>query len=257
MRIKTNCSLEAGPGSSSAWYLTKAFSELGHDIVTGHEADLVVNVDGMPHVDRLPGAKYFFWDTDSFMHEPNESTLAFDKVFIGGSPKDLERYPEGTVFLPHAFDPAYHFYCNVPKEFDLVFIGRTDNIYSKRNNLMRDLSARYKMFIASAEPGIDYSYQMSKGRVIFNMSLADNIPMRFFEARAIGCLVQNRVTGIDDYCIDGEDCFIYDEDNPLYDVIDNLLANPKMIERVSKKSRKEVFAKHTYKHRAKEILSYV
>lgn len=257
MRVKTNCSIDAGPGGSSAWYMTKAIKELGHELVDD-KADLVFNIDGMPHVDRLPGARYFFWDCDSFMHEPNESTLAFDKVFIGGSPEDLERYPEGTVYIPHAFDPEFHKPHDVKKEFDIVMVGRKDETYAKRNRLVKSLRDEgFSVYHEEVPFGHPYAEAMSRGKIILNMTLGEkNIPIRFFEGMAIGCLFENYNDNLDSLAVEGKHYVGYTHEN-IVDKIRHYLRHESERVRMAKKARIHALKYHTYQHRAKEILKYV
>ena len=258
MRIKTNCPLDAGPGSSSAWYLTRAFKDLGHDIVTGYEADLVINVGGMPYADRLTGVPYFIWDCDSFLSAPSDQILLHDQVFIGGSPEDLEMYPGGTVFLPHAFNEKIHRPRKVKKDFDLVMIGSAESIYEKRNNMVAELAKHFNILHTQSDFGDDYSRDMSRGKLIFNMTLGENnIPMRFFEGMAIGCLVENYNDNLDSLATEGKHYIGYNDEKELTEKIKFYLKRPKLIREISKESRKHALLNHTYKHRARKILEYV
>jgi len=258
VKIKTNCSIDAGPGGSSAWYLTKAFQDLGHEIVTGDEADLVVNIDGWDHVDRLFGVPYFFWDTDSFIHEPTLETLAFDKLFIGGSPEDLEKYPEGTIFLPHAFDEEVHTEQDVEKKYDVCMIGRIDDTYVERNRVLRLIEDEFTLLYGQAEFGIPYSKAMSKSRVIFNQSLGKkNIPMRFFEGMAIGCLFENYNDNLDDLATPFIHYVPYTDDRDLMIKLYYYVNHPKEVDLIKKQAREHALQNHTYKHRAGKILQYV
>lgn len=255
MRVKTNCSIDEGPDKSSAWYITKAIKELGHEIVTGYEADLVLNIDGMPHVDRLPGAKYFFWDCDSFMHEPLKEK--FDMLFIGGSPEDLDRYPKGTIYLPHAFDPEFHKPHDVKKEFDLVMIGRKDNVYSKRNDLVEKLKEHFTVYYEQAPFGHEYARAMSRGKLILNTTLGEkNIPIRFFEGMAIGCLLENYNDNLDSIAIEGIHYIGYTNKN-IIDKIKYYLSHEDERDKIATNARKHALKYHTYQHRAKEILKCV
>lgn len=255
MKIKTNCSLDMGPGGSSAWYLTKAFSELGHEIVTGYEADLVINIDGHTHVDRLPEVPYFYWDCDSFMHEPPENS--FDRLFIGGCPEDLERYPEGTVYLPHAFDPEFHKPHEVRQEFDLVMIGRKDDTYIKRNALVDRLREHFTVYHEQAPFGHEYAKAMSRGKLILNQTLGEkNIPIRFFEGMAIGCLLENYNYNLDTLAVEGIHYIGYTEEN-IVEKIAYYLEHKEERNKIVLQGRKHALANHTYQHRAQEILKYV
>lgn len=256
MRVKTNCSINEGPGGSSAWYITKAIKELGHELVTGYEADLVLNIDGMPLIDSLPGAKYFFWDCDSFLHGPPETQ--YDKLFIGGCPEDLERYPKGTVYIPHAFDEEIHKPHNVKKEFDIVMIGNTDNnLYYKRNEAVKELAKHFSVYHTQIEFGEPYAEAMSKGKLIFNMSLGEkNIPMRFFEGMAIGALMQNYNSNLDSLARKNLHYIPYKDDDLIIKAR-AFLEYDEEREALARRAREHALKYHTYKHRAKEILSYV
>lgn len=257
MRVKTNCSIDAGPSGSSAWYMTKAIQDLGHELVDGYEADLVLNIDGMPHVDRLEGAKYFFWDTDSFMHDPNETTLAFDKVFIAGAPEDLAKYPKGTVFVPHAVDLEYHYPRTDKKEVDIVMIGNMGSMYYERNKLVKNLSEHFTVYQDTAEPGDDYANKMSLGKLILNRTLGErNIPMRFFEGMAIGTLLENYNDNLDEFATEGLHYIGYTDEN-IVDKVKYYLAHDEERENIAKEGRSHVILNHTYQDRAKVILSYV
>lgn len=257
MRIKTNCSLDAGPDGSSAWYLTKAFKDLGLEIVTGNEADLVINVGGLPFVDRIDNAKYFLWDCDSFMHEADDSTAMYDQVFIGGSPEDLVRYQTGTVYLPHAFDPEFHYQHDVKKEFDVVMIGRKDETYIKRNKLVERLREHFTVYHEQAPFGHEYAKAMSMGKIILNQTLGEkNIPIRFFEGMAIGCLFENYNDNLDSLAKEGKHYVGYTDENVVDKIKYYLIHDTERI-RMAKNGKKHALKYHTYKHRAEEILKYV
>lgn len=258
MKIKTNCSLNDGPGKSSAYWLTKAFNDLGHEIVTGYEADLVINIDGMRPVDSLPNAKYFFWDCDSFLHGPTEDISKYDQVFIGGSPEDLSRYPEGTVYIPHAFDQDIHKRHDVEQIFDVVMIGNTDNnLYKKRNELVNKIGKHFNIYHDQIEFGEPYAKAMSKGKLIFNHTLGEkNIPIRFFEGMAIGALLENYNENLDDLATKHVHYIPYTEDDLLI-MIDYYLTHDDIRENLIKNANEHALKHHTYKHRAERILSYV
>lgn len=256
MKVKTNCSIDEGPSGSSAWYITKAVLELGHELVTGYDADLVLNVDGMRPIDRLPGAKYFFWDCDSFWH--SDPLIDYDQIFIGGSPEDLFKYRDGTVFLPHAFDPEIHKKHEVEQKYDIVMIGNTDNnLYSKRNELVKELAKHFNVYHNSSAFGEDYAKLMSMGKLIFNHTLTEkNIPMRFFEGMAIGALMENYNFNLDDLAQEGTHYIGYTESD-LIEQAKYYLEHDEEREKIAKQGREHALKNHTYKHRVERILSYV
>lgn len=257
MRIKTNCSLDSGIGCSSAWYLTKAFKELGHELVTGYEADIVINIDGMPRIDRLPDAKYFLWDTDSFLHGLAAQDT-YDKIFIAGAPEDLVKYPPGTVYLPHAFDPGFHNPHDEEKEFDIVMIGSMTNIYTERMRLINSLRQRFTVLEETRDPGHEYAKALSRGKLIFNRSLGEqNIPMRFFEGMAIGTLLHNDTGNLDEFATPHVHFIPYKDERDMLIQAEYYLNHDDEREEIARASREHALSNHTYKHRAEEMLSYV
>lgn len=252
----TNCGLDVGPGGSSAWYLTKAFHDLGHEIVT-ENPELIVNIDGQPLAPRIMGVPYFFWDCDSFFHGPPTET--FDKLFIGGSPDDIGKYPLDSIYLPHAFDPEIHKRHDVEQEYDLVMIGNAfTGMYEERNRLVSLLQTKYKVLHIETPFGDEYAKAMSRGKLIFNRSLTDkNIPMRFFEGMAIGALVHNDTGNLDSLATKFEHYIPYIFDEELLTQVDYYLSHDDERIELAKRATKHALANHTYQNRAETILGYL
>ena len=248
-KIKINCSIEAGAGASSAWYLTKAIRDLGHELTD--DADLVINVSSLDPVEKIPGKPYFLWDCDSFWHrQPKED---YDRVFISGSPEDLVRYDPGTIFLPHAFDEQIHRPMYVVKDYDIVMIGCASSLYKKRNKLVETLASNFNVLHTQTDFGKDYAIEMSRGKLIFDRSLEDNIPMRFFEGMAIGVLLENENKYLREYATPGKHFIEYNKHN-LVEKADHYLKNDDDRNQMRIDSRINALEKHTYKHRVLRIL---
>jgi len=74
---------------------------------------------------------------------------------------------------------------------------------------------------------------------------------------AIGCLLTNRVPGIEEVGEDGRHFVLYDgtlDDAKLK--IQYLLNHPEVREKIEKEARKLVLEKHTYRHRLLDILKF-
>lgn len=240
---------------STAWYMERAFKELGHKIVRGGTPGVIVGIDGTEPPKSIEGVPYIYWDTDSFLHEP---VVMGDHLFIGGCPEDLKKYPEGTIFLPHAADPELHRPMYVEKEYDIVMVGSTDDRYGERNRLLELLKSKYRVHVAKTRPGLPYSQELSKGKIIFNRSMTDmNIPMRFFEGMAIGCLLTNYSKNLDILATRGVHYWGYENDSEMFTLIDKLLDGDigDIILDQNSYRRAHVLHNHTYKHRALTLLS--
>lgn len=254
---------------STAFYIEKAFKELGHNIIHEYNKEaeetsgvfayafvtpnVIVGVDGTELPKAIDGIPYIYWDTDSFLHAP---VVMGDHLFIGGCPEDLKKYPEGTIFLPHAADPELHRPMYVEKEYDIVMVGSTDERYGERNRILELLKSKYKVHVAKTRPGLAYSQELSKGKIIFNCSMTDtNIPMRFFEGMAIGVLVTNYSKNLDSLAQRGLHYLGYEDDEELISTIEEQLRDTQRNLWMPKEARKHILENHTYKHRALTLLS--
>lgn len=259
MVIKTNKKLTDGVGASSVYHIWKAIKDLGHTALcreeTADHIDLVLDVDGVPPTARIEGVPYFYWDCDSFMHDYTEG---YDKTFIGGAPEDLERYPEGTVFLPHAFDPELHRPLNVGAEYDIVMAGSMSSIYEERKRLTQLLRDNFSVLEIEPGYGEGYNVALNKGRLIFNRSLSDtNIPMRFFEGMAVGALLHNDTGNLDAFATPFDHFIPYTTDENLITNARYYLEHDDLRNELASQARTNALNKHTYKHRVQTILSYL
>ncbi len=259
MVIRTNKKLSDGVGASSVYHIWKAIKDLGHTSLcreeTAEKIDLVLDVDGVPPTGKIDGVPYFYWDCDSFMHEYTEG---YDKTFIGGAPEDLEKYPEGTVFLPHAFDPELHRPLNVGAEYDIVMAGSLSSIYTERKRLTQLLKDNFSVLEIEPGYGEGYNVALNKGKIIFNRSLSDkNIPMRFFEGMAVGVLLHNDTGNLDSLATPFVHYIPYTTDDNMITNAGTYLDNEKLRIEMKKKASKHALANHTYKHRVETILGYL
>lgn len=268
MTIQTNKKRADGIGASSTYYIWKAIGDLGHTALCAEDqsedVDLVLNVDGHEPLPKIEGVPYFAWDCDSFInslggffHPP--PTLPYDRIFIGGAPEDLERYPEGTVFLPHACDPQIHRSLpEVEKTYDIVMIGNMSELYKERKRLVSLLRSKFTVLELETEFGEPYVYAMNQGKLIFNRSLGENnIPMRFFEGMAIGTLLHNDTGNLAEFATPYAHFIPYKTDAELLENAEYYLKNDDVRQDIAFKARQLVLKHHTYMNRVATILSYL
>lgn len=260
MVIKTNKPRSLGIEASSAFWIWKAIKDLGHVALSAEDLDkpdLVINIDGHPPIGRETGVPYFLWDCDSFL-KVGIFDNTYDQIFIGGAPEDLVKYPKGTVFLPHAFDPDYHFPLDNVKGSDIVFAGSLSSIYAERKRLTNLLHQHFG--VLEIEPGLGEAYNgaLNHGRIIFNRSLGEkNIPMRFFEGMAVGALLHNDTGNLEPFGIPHKHFIPYTNDENLVSIAREYLSDEPRLEELRQHARKHALENHTYKHRVQTILSYL
>jgi len=260
MVIKTNKPQALGVEASSAFWIWKAIRDLGHTALCAEDTqkpDLVLNIDGHPYIDRVKGVPFFMWDCDSFLKD-GKIELPYDQIFIGGSPEDLVKYPKGTVFLPHAFDPDFHKPIEGEKKCDIIFAGSMSSLYVERKRLCGILNEHFGVLEVEPGIGVDYNNALNYGRIIFNRSLGEkNIPMRFFEGMAVGALLHNNTGNLEPYGIPHKHFIPYTDDESLISVAREYLSDEPRLVKLRKEARKHALANHTYKHRVETILRYL
>jgi hypothetical protein len=247
----------------AGYYLTKALQELGHEVdrkgytVLRKHYDLSIVFD--PQITIQKVCKTFYWEVDSTRRQFKELIGEYDMLFLAG--KDFEYYPEGAIWLPMAADPDIHRNMGEP-EYDLVNIGMFGG-----NNGCYGYDERKRLFELAHDNGFtlhknndkygdDYSREMSKGKLILNRPGLTDLNMRFFESMAIGCMLWYP---IGDYCEVATPYIHYvpfRNDEEFLENLNKYTKDETARKQIIKNARELVLAKHTYKHRALEILSY-
>lgn len=216
---------------------------------------------------------YYGQDTHVFFEEYLKVAKVqdYDYLFIAQK-SDVEKFKKNgcknVYWLPPACDPEIHRCYNIPKIYDLSFVGgmptevpvkRGKEIF-KRIKIMPNLQSKFNMFV-----GRKYLYDMAKiysqSRIVLNMSIQGCLNMRVFEALSCGSLLLTNRTwdGIEELFKDKEHLVFY-EDYNLNEIIEKVqyyLTNPEEAGKIAKKGQEEVHKNHTYLHRVKYILNTV
>lgn len=160
-----------------------------------------------------------------------------------------------VAWLPLACDPEIHGKTEVDKDCDVGFVGSISSKLDRRRNLLDriqkqfDLNCQRKFMDEMAE-------HFSKSRIIFNNAINNDLNMRVFEALCSGSLLVTDPapgSGLEDLFTDKGHLVIYD-DETLEETISYYLNNESERERIACKGRKEVLARHTYKHRTDSMI---
>jgi glycosyltransferase involved in cell wall biosynthesis/2-polyprenyl-3-methyl-5-hydroxy-6-metoxy-1,4-benzoquinol methylase len=164
-------------------------------------------------------------------------------------------------WLPAACDPDIHRAFDVTPAFDVVFVGQTlRRWHPDRVRLLERLIAAGLDVHVSTRILEEMALAFSRGRLVFNRSLAGDLNMRVFEALASGrLLLTDRLApeaGLDELFRDREHLVCYDEDS-LEDLARHYLAHPDEREAIARAGRAAVLARHTYRHRTATLVAAV
>ena len=210
----------------------------------------------------------------------------FDFVFVAQKPTVARMKADGVeniFWLPLACTPTVDLTAGellkAPKEqvgpyglnkrHDVVFVGYLNSGWwedgvKKGNDRIAALDT-----IMGAFPNswlafncflTDAAIRYARGRVGFNISIKDDLNMRFFETLSYGlCLVTNtNVHGWEELgFVDGEHFLGYTTLEEAKDKISWALKNPMEREKIAKAGHRLVREKHTYQDRIKQIIETV
>ncbi len=162
-------------------------------------------------------------------------------------------------WLPLACDPDVHRRYDVPKRYDIGFVGARGRGYERRGALLDKLERRFTVSDyrrAYTPPEMARLY--SESRLVFNCSLRQEVNMRVFEGPATGTLLlTDRIgNGLPELLVDGEHVAMYDDDG-LVEVAERMLRDDATRERIARQGYKHVRAHHTYDHRIATIMDTV
>lgn len=165
---------------------------------------------------------------------------------------------DNAVWLPLACDPELHGQQSVEKQFDVAFVG--NSFPGPRHDLLELIRREFPNTFVGQRYYEEMARTYSAARIVFNRSVANDVNMRVFEALASGSLlVTNDLTenGQAELFRDGEHLVTYRTAEELIDKLRFYLIHDEARERIARRGREEVLAKHTYRHRVEAILNHV
>jgi 2-polyprenyl-3-methyl-5-hydroxy-6-metoxy-1,4-benzoquinol methylase len=224
--------------------------------------DLYLHIDdGIRYrwpADLRPSA---WWVIDTHMDFAWDLEKARDFDFVFAAQKDGARQlREGGIasaqWLPLACDPEIHRPHSVEKTFDVGFVG---NVYvGPRADLLERIQREYPNSFVGQAYFDDMARVFSATRIVFNRSVVNDVNMRVFEALACGSLLlTNDLTdnGLSDLFLDNVHLATYGHEEKLLHKIEFFLQHSGLRESIANAGRREVLARHTYRHRMQTILA--
>ena len=228
---------------------------------TGFTPDFLLWVDtglgrapeGLERAD-FPTAAYFI-DTHLHLQKHLAMAEAFDVVFLAQRayiPEFTKRGMTRVHWLPLACDPDIHGKREAPKEHDVGFVGSLTG--ARRVDLLMKLAERVdvrydRLFLREMA---DF---FCRSRIVFNNAIKNDLNMRVFEALCSGSLLlTDNADGLTDFFEDRTHLVIYNDDT-IADLAAYYLGHPAGREAIAEAGRAEALARHTYAHRAEQILA--
>jgi GT2 family glycosyltransferase/2-polyprenyl-3-methyl-5-hydroxy-6-metoxy-1,4-benzoquinol methylase len=246
-------------------------SELLARLPRGWQPDLFVWIDGGPgflpvDLERLdcPTA-CLVGDTHTQIDWRLKYARLFSHVFVMFNRPHVAVFERAgcprVAWLPAACDPQIHRAFDVPKAFDVVFVGQTlRQWHPDRVRLLERLVAAGFDVHVTTKILEEMALAFARGRIVFNRSLAGDLNMRVFETLATGnLLLTDRLApeaGLDELLHDGVHLVCYDDDT-LEDQVRHHLDHPAEAAAIARQGRHEALRRHTYRHRVDAIMAAV
>lgn len=193
------------------------------------------------------------FDLDTFLFRFADHVFCAQRNVV----EKIERYCPNVSWLPLSCDPAFHF-CEYPSTlFDIGFVGGVND--GKREEYLQVIKEKYgrTSYIgraAKAEIGKIYS----GSKIVFNVSVNNDINMRFFEALCSGALlVTEKISsnGMEEL-LEGQKepvCVFYETIEEATSLIDYYLLHENERAEIARRGREFSF-QHTYFLRFQKML---
>lgn len=159
------------------------------------------------------------------------------------------------VWMPHAVEPMAYPYLPSIKKYDLCFIGHI-NSENRIDALDKMFKAHSKFFFGQRlfENAAEIFCQ---SKVVFNISIKDDINMRVFETLSTkSLLLTNWIPTIEELFEDGKHLVLYRTLDEAIEKAKYYMEHDEERERIAEAGFNEVRSKHTFEHRAKQVLDF-
>ncbi|MDP6388159.1 MAG: glycosyltransferase, partial [Candidatus Pacebacteria bacterium] len=185
----------------------------------------------------------------------------FDFVFVAQK-EYIQHFKDAgcsrVYWLPLGCDPGIHQKVETEKIYDVGFVGSITSAHVRRKKLLNSLSEKFNVYIERCFLE-DMAKVFCRSKIVFNDAINYDLNMRVFEALSIGsCLFTDEAqgSGLTDLFKDKEHLIIYNDDN-LLELAEYYVLHNKEREEIARKGRREVLTKHTYEHRAEQMMNII
>lgn len=166
----------------------------------------------------------------------------------------------GDIWLPYAFDPSTHYYIPGELKYEICFIGVLSS--ADRERIIEWLGQRWNLFHRTGIIFEECNEIYNQALIGFNLSSADDLPMRFWEDGARRRLVvTNRVSDLeviaDKFGIEENKHYVaYEDVGELEEKLTYYIGHKDQAEDIARRFWLLLHdQQHTYLQRARQVLS--
>ena len=213
---------------------------------------------GTEYVPPSPNAVWWV-DTHLGKEYRIKRSLKFDKTYLAQL-NDVENFKKAGVndvwWLPLAAEPDVWKPLDIIKQYDVAFIGFLN--CKKRIEHLETLFKEFPNFYYGVTFFDRANKKFNESRMLFNISIKDDINMRFFEAMSTGVpLLTNKIVnnGMEELAIPFDHFMSYKNEKELIDRTHQILKDPEIFNKMGKNASEHVRNHHTYYHRMKKVLT--
>lgn len=235
--------------------------------------------DGLPvdHSWEIPSncGKTIYIGSDTHLGKEYRFKKAegFDFVFFNQKAA-VDEYNEThhnkAVWMPHAAEPQAYPEIEIIKKWDVCFVGhhqdtKNYNGFTRTDALDRLFKEFPNFYYGSRNAAFpeknlfeDAAKKYSQSRVVFNISIKDDINMRVQEVLSTGSfLLTNWIPTLGELYEDGKHLVTYKTLDEMVEKTKYYLEHEDEREKIAEAGHKHFVENHTYKHRVETILSIV
>jgi len=161
------------------------------------------------------------------------------------------------IWLPHAVEPlAYPKITKASKVYDICFVGHVNS--QNRIDALDRLFSEFSNFYYGQKRFEEAAKIYGDSKIVFNISMTDDINMRTFEAMATGSfLLTNWIPTIEDLFEDGKHLVLYRTLDEMVDKAKYYLSHDDEREKIAQAGYEEVIKNHTFKNRVGTMLTEI
>lgn len=169
--------------------------------------------------------------------------------------EDFARDGVESIWLPHAVEPAAYPYIPSIKKYDLCFVGHINS--QDRIDALDRMFREFPNFYFGQKLFEDAAEKYCQSKVVFNISIKDDINMRCFEAMSTkSFLLTNWIPTLGELFEDGKHLVTYKTIDEAVEKARYYMEHGPEREAIAAAGFEEVRAKHTFRHRAETILDH-
>ncbi len=200
-----------------------------------------------------------YWASDTHLgYDYRLQTARLADVVFCAQKRAVEEFERdgvrGAIWLPHAVEPqAYPRQNYASKKFDVCFVGHINS--GNRVDALDALFRAVPNFFYGQRRFEDAAEIYGQSKIVFNISMLDDLNMRTFEAMASGSmLLTNWIPTIEEFFEDGKHLVLYRSPEEMIDKANYYITHDEAREKIAAAGCEEVLAKHTFKHRVDTML---